>query len=93
LAAAFVPFLVHFHTLWAFAGAPLSAMISFAAFDRLSRRVFGKPFSPPSRYGPFGPRAKSDWLLFLPFVMLFVHLVFLFGKYADWARGEHRWGW
>jgi hypothetical protein len=89
--AALVPLLVHIHTAGAFAGFPLSFLVSWLFWDFVSRHFCGKQFRPPSKYGSDANCARTDWLLFVPFVVTWVSLLFAFGSYADWIRGEHKW--
>lgn len=91
--AALVPLLVRMHTAGALAGLPFSILISWLLWDFVSRHLCGKQFRPPSKYGPNDQCARSDWLLLVPFIISWISVLFVFGSYADWARGENRWQW
>jgi len=76
---------------------PLCALVSFGLFDAISGRLFRRPYQPPMRYPASDVskgRAWSDWLLFVPEVLFFVSLLFLFGQASDCLHGTNVWnGW
>jgi hypothetical protein len=92
--SALVPLLVRVHTGGALAGLPFSILTSWLFWNFVSRHLCGKQFRPPSKYGPNDQSTWSDWLLLLPFIITWISVLFAFGSYADWVRGEHVWhGW
>ncbi len=86
-----VPLLVKLHTLGTLAALPFTILLSYRVFDWLSRRLFDKPFIPPSKYGNNQTVGVSDFVLLVPWVFTFIYLLFMIGRYADWVRGESVW--
>lgn len=96
-AAAALP-LSFLHPVFALGSGILSGYFSYYAFDALSRALFSKQFHPPARI-PLPEwddhRKWSDWLLLVPYVALFVYLLFAFGEVSDCLAGQDFWksGW
>jgi hypothetical protein len=82
------------HPFFTILAGPFSAGLTFRIFDVLSWRLFGKAFAPPSRVAGMPSPAWSDWLLFLPWILVFVALLFAFGEVGN-CLGERRFwnGW
>jgi hypothetical protein len=75
----------------------MCALVSYYAVNLVSRVAFDKDSQPPTR-GPSEwdvSRRWSDWLLLLPWLLLFVNLLFVFGEVADCMHQNNLWksGW
>jgi hypothetical protein len=93
LAAASIP-LSKLHAMFSLAALPLCAVASYSIFNGVSRALFKKEYQPPTRIGipEWRPERRwSDWLLFVPEVLLFVGLLFLFGNVGDCMSHRHVW--
>lgn len=91
--AVLVPLASRIHTMGALFGLPLSATASFYFMDILCLRFLGRHFNPPCRYGPspYGKPTWVDYILSIAASAIMIGLLFLFGEYTDWIRGENIW--
>jgi hypothetical protein len=90
----FVPvgiFLSIIHPILALLTGGFAVSVSLALFQSLSKYLFSKDFEPPSRVPGLPSPAWSDYLLFVPFVTLFVFILFFFGKVGDCLWGHDFW--
>lgn len=89
--------LSYVHPLFALLAALMCAFVSYYPIDVISRIAFNKEFQPPTRGASDwdASRRWSDWLLLLPWVLLFVNLLFVFGEVADCMHHKNIWksGW
>jgi hypothetical protein len=89
--------LAYVHPVFALLAVLLCALVSYYAVNLVSRVAFNKDFQPPTRglSGWAVSRRWSDWLLLLPWVLLFVNLLFAFGEVADCMHDKNLWksGW
>jgi hypothetical protein len=82
------------HPIFALLAGLFCAYISYYLFNAISQFMFRKEFSPPSRALGLPEPAWTDWLLFVPWIVLFVILLFTFGKLGDCLAGTNFWkGW
>jgi hypothetical protein len=82
------------HPLFAWLTLPFTAFCSLTLCEFLSRRWFGKRFDPPTRFGSPSEDYRtewSDWLLFLPFVVLMFLGLSVLGEVGDCLGGRDVW--
>lgn len=89
--------LTYLHPMYAVLSVLTWVFISYYLFDFLSRMLFAKRFHPPTRFVSEWDwtRRASDWLSFVPFLMVFVCLLLAFGEIGDCTGERNVWkrGW
>lgn len=89
--------MTYLHPIFATLSALTWVFVSYYLFDFFSRILFAKGFHPPTRFASEWDltRRASDWLLLVPFLMVFVSLLFAFGEIGDCIGGRDVWksGW
>ena len=86
--------LTFFHPIFALLVMPFCFYVSYYPLNSISQFLFQKEFMPPSRVPGLPDPAWSDWLLFLPWIFMFIALLFFFGKLGDCFFGSSFWhGW
>lgn len=80
-----------FHPLFALLAGLFCALVSLRLFTAISRIIFKRDFNPPTRVPGLPWPLWSDWLLFIPWVITFVALLFTFGEIADCLSKQDLW--
>ena len=79
------------HPIFALLAIPFCVYVSYYLFNSMSQFIFRKEFTPPSRALGTPDPAWTDWLLLVPWVFLFIEMLFFFGKVGDCLFGSSFW--